>query len=99
MSPLASTAASAAGRSGRNVERNRTSFDEHAFHGGLFVKEIAVGDDDVCDFAFLDRPEAICDARDGGRIDGEGANGGVLRESGLDCLRGVSDEVLWIRKA
>ena len=52
-------------RGRRQVDRDRSSFDEHARDLRLLVEQIAVGDDQVRRLSPLDRTEAIGHAGDG----------------------------------
>ena len=70
--------------------------DEHHLHFGFFPEQVAVGHGQVGDLAFFQAAQAVAHAEDFRRAQGEGAQGSLSRQAGLDCLAGIFQDGLGI---
>src|ERR1700688_3488892 len=71
------------------IQRRALALDEQVLHFGRQLERVAVGDDDVGDFAGLERADLIGYAENLRRIDRDCFQGFVVREAVGDGVRGL----------
>src|SRR5439155_22537032 len=73
------------------------AIDKNIFYFCFFVEEVAVSDDEICDFPLFDGAEAIENSIDFSRGKCERAQCCIGSKSGIDGFFDGLENVLWIR--